>query len=692
MSKHLANLRQFIDNVHAQAATVVDPRSGSLAPTYLLVTKNAREILHGLDGSHVPEMATWDAAYFHVFAAGEIAHEAPTREKKFSTFLLTPRISTVAPIIGGYSGAQDISKTKIDALDAPMDGVESPLGLLLVFAEWVQGAQFRSLQSMMASVNLGTAAPNNQQWSGAQYSDAPEVVPDTSPEYAPLGAPDHRPAPEVVPQTPDWSLLEKRDEGPESVAPSPIVTEATTQAPTGKPIAVIPWWKTKAIVVGIVVGLTVIIGLAVGLGVGITMSKKDSNATESGSVDNSQSGGDNANRGAEAEDKGNATDASKVSCPGGLCQSLLSLAIHEDVLFIFGRTTEDNIVMRTLNSTTWDDNFVDLGKTPGTIISQPAVFSWKVHKQKKYPRLDVFTVGSPDNTAYRRHYSDDEGWTPWEAEGSNIGSSITICGPYHYKMDVWAISKSNQTIYHDWWYQFPDASFGKTAINNGNTTEHGKMSGGENGWKVEYNLGDAKSMPAVICRDSNIQADILWYDIDQERVLHSGWDEHNKNWTDHEAFEGSFIGNPTVVSFGSSEWDFFGVQANNELYHLSWKGGSIGYSMLRSLGGNIISTPTVISLGDDLLDVIALGEDGNLQHQHYNGSNWLDEWENLEIATHTAPTATVYNKKIYITAVKDDGHLIALWRDVDSNHSWKGTLNQADLGGNLSLDGFEYNS
>lgn len=343
--------------------------------------------------------------------------------------------------------------------------------------------------------------------------------------------------------------------------------------------------------------------------------------------------------------------------------------------------------MKTLNDTSWD-KFTDLGESPESMLSQPSSFSWKVHINIGFPRLDLWTVGGDNNTAYRRHFTNVEGWTAWEAEGEDIGSSIAICGPYPHKMDVWSTARSDQRIYHDWWYQYPDEDIGK-GLKDGNTTKHGKMSEGENGWLKENDLGRAKSAPAVVCRDSNVQADVLWYDRTTSKLTHSSWELTTK-WSSSTTFDGDFIGNPTVVSFDKDEWDFFGVQSDNKLYHLSWKGGKTGYSKLNNLGGSLISAPTIVSLGDNKMDVIALGTDGNLQRMYFDGSEWADKWENLKISARSAPSAIVYKNLLYILAVTEKNTIMALSRDAKFATSWKYSLRKEDLSGKMTVDGFHY--
>ncbi|KAI9154864.1 hypothetical protein HJFPF1_07423 [Paramyrothecium foliicola] len=511
----------------------------------------------------------------------------------------------------------------------------------------------------------GTVVSNDQHWQDARFGDAPEVVPGTGPELVPGEAP------EPLYPSADWS---HKEEGLDS---------ATIQTVPR------PWWKKRSIVVSVVVAFLVIIGLSVGLGVGLTLKDKPSSSDSDPSASDG-SGQNEDSASGTTNDNSNNSSAPKVTCEGDLCQSILSLSVYEDNLFIVARTTENRITIRPTNTTLWEDDFVDLGETPGKLISQPSSFSWKV--KETIPRLDVFAVSSPDFSVYRRHYSNAENWTEWEYEGSDIGSSVSICGPFSGKMDVWSTSQVNHGIYHDWWYQKPDKEISRSGL-RGNTSEHGKMSEGENGWKEVHELGEANSALAVVCRPTDIQADVLWYDRSRSKVVHSAWNQSNTRWSNQQAFDGEFIGNPTVFSFDDQNWDFFGVQTDKKLYHLSWKTWDGGYSKLEDIGGSIASTPAAVSLKAGTIDLVALGTDGNLWHTSFDGDDWASEWEDLGIEARSAPTAIVHDKQVYITAVTKDNRLLSWFRSAeDINVKWKDSFEREDLGGDMSLEYFNYES
>jgi hypothetical protein len=104
------------------------------------------------------------------------------------------------------------------------------------------------------------------------------------------------------------------------------------------------------------------------------------------------------------------------------------------------------------------------------------------------------------------------------------------------------------------------------------------------------------------------------------------------------------------------------------------------------LKGSIQSVPAVVSLEEGAMDVVALGSDGFLQHLHFDGKDW-GEWENLGITAHSAPTIQRHLSKVFIVVLNERGNLISLSRNATStSKTWKGSLKQEELGGQLSLE------
>lgn len=395
---------------------------------------------------------------------------------------------------------------------------------------------------------------------------------------------------------------------------------------------------------------------------------------------------DSNNSDGKSENDSNSTAPSLPSCDGGLCPRVLSSTIHDGTLYTFARTKSNGIVSITNDGGKWNKSFLDLGKPSGSgvLISQPSSFSWMVHRE--FGRLDVYTIAKKDRTAYAKHFSKAEGWSDWKVEGINIGSAVQLCRAYIDRLDSWSTAWDTSQITHSYWHQKPDDEISDDGLEKGITSEHGEMDGGNNDWTRPSELGPAKSAPAVICRDSETYHDMLWYDKNRDRLLHSSYNDDDK-WSSPQAFEGKFIGDPSIWAFDNEEWHFLGVQEDRQLYHLSWNSKKGGYSSLEKLGGSLLSVPAITFLKDNAIDVVALGTDGYLQHLHFDGQNWASDWEDLGVTAHSAPIMEKLDGKLFIMALTKDGQLFSLSRDGTTTGSkWKDSLKQENLGGDLTSD------
>ena len=317
--------------------------------------------------------------------------------------------------------------------------------------------------------------------------------------------------------------------------------------------------------------------------------------------------------------------------------------------------------------------------------------AWSV--QKKYPRLDVIAVSSSQRRAFNRWYDQKESWAPpdkqeWAKLSPSIGSAIAACKIREDRLDFWAIDIDTGNITHTYWVNWDDDEIvggGK----DGTTGMIGQFWTGSHNWETQMALGQSRSAPAVVCRDSEVYHDIAYYGREDNALYHASFSMED-DWQTSDPWEGDWIGDPMlyVPPDDPERWEFFGVQKNNEMYHISWSsrdGG--GYSSVNELGGNIISVPGVISVDTGVVDIVALDTKGVLQHRHYDDDNgWSKEWESLGVRAHSAPTITSFDDKLFIAAVSESGNLTVWTRDNSVAESWKGSLEENDLGGNMSLD------
>lgn len=353
------------------------------------------------------------------------------------------------------------------------------------------------------------------------------------------------------------------------------------------------------------------------------------------------------------------------------------MTVYESELYIFARTSDNTIAYRLHNGSSWADDWEDLGETTGTLISQPWTFAWNVNNT--YPRLDLFSISTSQRTLYTRWFSEAEGWAPWIHLKYQSGSAIALCLPFTDRLDIWGTDRETRNITHLTWVQYSDEKIDDEGW-EGDTEENGSY-GIRSDWMW---LDPSGSAPAVACRDSDTYHDVLWYDKERTALHHA---YRNDDWHTYPTpWRGDWIGDPTIFTSPDDpeRWEFFGIQENHEMYHLSWNSDD-GYSPLSNLGGSIISTPAVISLEEGVYDILALGTNGTLQHRHFDGSGWSADWEDLGLRAHSAPTITNLNGHVFVAAVAQDGSLIVWSRSNAVEEKWDESLEPENLGGKVSL-------
>lgn len=507
------------------------------------------------------------------------------------------------------------------------------------------------------------------------YHDAPEVVPSTASEYSPSNdtpflkkspydnhlSPEYRlssTSPYADPQftqkiacSPETNPSnEPKDFAAHGTQPDTAGLQIDSGA-SGKPPK---WWRRKRTWLIAVIALIIIIGLAVGLGVGLAPSS-DSNTA----------------------DKSNNESSSKANVCDGPCPQTLSTAVFDDKLHIFARTASNRITYKFMNESKWDEEWTDLGKPDGTIISQPTAVAWEM---EGVPRLDIFVVSSYEKTVYGRHLANDS-WSDWRSFGPNAGSQPVLCQPYDGRIDLWSTDAKNNDISHNWWMVPVDPPKDKKS--------NPKWYTDKGSWQLAR-LGSAASAPGVVCRESSIIHDVAYYDKEEGHVWHHQWHK-KKGWLNKQSFKGAFVGDPTLVTFPDApeRVDFFGLQDDDKLYHYSWTTDD-GFSSLYDIGGSIASVPTVISLNKGTYEMLALDTNGTVMYQHYDGSEFADEWKDLGVKAQAAPLATRYDGKVYIFMVDTDGQMTVATL---AEEGIDGTGNQAfeakELGGEMSEEYYE---
>jgi len=501
-------------------------------------------------------------------------------------------------------------------------------------------------QTSSPGTQYQTSSPETQ-YQPLQYAEGLEVAPSSGPEWVAGG-----------PQTEIEGKIPAEEEG-KILADSGISEDAT------------PWWKKKRFLLGLgAVVITILVGLGVGLGVGLTRGKGDD-------VSNGES---------NEKSTEDASDDTPPDCKDTLCPSILSVPIYQSALHILARTSNNTIAYRCYNGSSWDDWF-DLGETTGKLISQPSAMTWRV--KKEIPRLDVVAVSTSEYTVYGRWKSEDEGWAApeWHGLGPSAGSAVALCVYDEDRLDLWMVDRGTRNITHTYWYQYADEDISDKG-QKGDTSVNGEFLFPD-GWAEQPFPQPSRSTPAVACRDSSIYHDVLWY-ADEDGSLYHAYYNLNRDgaWRVSTPWKGDWIGDPTIYAppDDPERWEFFGVQSNNQMYHLTRT--QDGYSSLNKLGGSILSVPAVVSLDQGAYDVVALGTNGTLQHRHFDGSGWSTAWEDLGVRAHSAPAMALLDGQLFIAAVAKNGTLQVWTRDDSLAEEWKDSLEVTGLGGDLTLDFF----
>lgn len=205
----------------------------------------------------------------------------------------------------------------------------------------------------------------------------------------------------------------------------------------------------------------------------------------------------------------------------------------------------------------------------------------------------------------------------------------------------------------------------------------------------------AGSVPAVLCRDSKVQHDMVLYSPSGVAKYRSYSNDTGAwgTWTDIPGAGATrFAGDPVTVAVGDDRWDFFGIDAvNNQLQHSKWT-TSGGFSKMETVGNQRFqSVPSVVVTDNDRIDVVALGQDDSIKHQALVGTVWNDDWETVGEFGNSAPLVTSFKCNqstcMGILVVGDGGRLqFSYWATTPST-KWKAVASRwLDLGRNLTTE------
>lgn len=295
---------------------------------------------------------------------------------------------------------------------------------------------------------------------------------------------------------------------------------------------------------------------------------------------------------------------------------VLTSAKLDGQTFLLARGNDGYLSFTTREGGSWTLRW---NRTEQQTQSQPASIVWGNPK-----RLSVFYIRDDNMVMTSTFYNG--GWGDWEALGAKASSPPVLCQARDNTVHVWAREDAqSKLIRHNYWEPLWDQWHTLSSD-----------------WESSINEGVARgasSAPAVVCRNSSIPNDVLIYDKDLGFPLHRQWNSTRNRWEPWQTLNGSFLGEPVLVSPTDDRIDFFGISKRSKnLIHISWTLG-LGYASPRDMGGSWKSVPSVAVTTSGRLDVFVLSEHGTVNHRTLIGSTWISDWTDLGISSTSAPLA-----------------------------------------------------
>ena len=310
---------------------------------------------------------------------------------------------------------------------------------------------------------------------------------------------------------------------------------------------------------------------------------------------------------------------------------------------------------------------LEWNNTGQTTQSQPASIVWGTPK-----RLSVFYIRD-DNMVMTSSVQNGI-WGDWEPLGAEASSPAVICHEVRSDMiHVWIRENADsKRIIHNYWD--PDRNAWHTMSSN---------------WEMSINDGMAKgarSTPAVVCRNSSTSNDVIIYDKDLGSALLKQWNTTHNQWGPWQALNGSYTGDPVLVSPSDDRIDFFGIsQTSKALTHISWNITS-GYTTPYNLEGVWTSVPSVTVTTSSRLDVFVRGINGTVNHRALLGSTWSHSWSDLGISATSAPLATLLDTQspqIMLQVLGSGGDILSSEWEVIDDPGLKNIVPNTRIGSSL---------
>jgi hypothetical protein len=234
------------------------------------------------------------------------------------------------------------------------------------------------------------------------------------------------------------------------------------------------------------------------------------------------------------------------------------------------------------------------------VATAPAVSTWGPQ------RLDVFIRGTTDDGLWHRDYAGGQ-WSGWEPRGGSYSSAPSAVSRSTSRIDVAIRDAADAHVARQFW--------------NGS------------GWFSDDLGGTVTSAPALSSWSSN-RLDVFVRGL-ADHLYHRAFDGTNWSaWEDLTSLLGVTISSaPSAVSWGAGRIDMVARASDGRVYHVYWENSS-GWQSDYIEGVKIASAPAISSWGPGRLDVFGQrSSDSHLVHTYYNGSIWMNPWENVSAIT-----------------------------------------------------------
>jgi len=249
-------------------------------------------------------------------------------------------------------------------------------------------------------------------------------------------------------------------------------------------------------------------------------------------------------------------------------------------------------------------------------------------------RVDVFAIGATDMSARFKTFQNGV----WDKEWTNLGGRIpgvpSVCSSEQDRLDIITLGAGGDNgVYWKW-------------VTQGDNWQPALV----NRWERLGNYSSSTVGMSCVNEGDVHRVDLLAYGKPDSRNSGFGMTtkhrtgSNSKDWTGWSVANGSFKGDPTVVSTVARA-DYFGIAEDGSMRHRAWLSATDEAVDETNLGGKFQSAPAAFVTGSSRIDVFGVGTDAQLYHKAKLGDVWANEWERLGGYFNSAPTVVVLDAK-----------------------------------------------